>query len=345
LRLTKTYLPTRSGTLEFPTSFFEFGSRRGIFDQRRESHFVQAEPFAIEVVALPSTGQPLDFSGAVGALVARASADTRDVRVGDSIKFTVEWTGQGNLQYFRPPDLAALDAFRGFRVYGSTEEKSPERRKVVYDLAPLTSEVQAIPALPLSVYDPVAEHYLTITTEPIAIRVRALEKTAELSDDERRFEREIEDIDARPPLGAEPARGHGQDRFLLGALVLLPVLGFLARAQVRRRSGDPGAPLERRRRRAARMLARALAGDAAPAAQHAAWLEFLAARTRERVTAWDGRDFGRWAAEHAPALPDEARRSASAALTRLEAAVYGGGTPPGREELLALAKRLAEAGL
>ena len=76
----------------------------------------------------------LASSGAVGVLSVRASADTRDVVVGDSIKLTVDWTGDGNLEFFEAPDLGLFDAFRGFQVYGSAEEKSLDRRRVVYDL-------------------------------------------------------------------------------------------------------------------------------------------------------------------------------------------------------------------
>jgi hypothetical protein len=348
LHITKSFLPTRSGPLEFPTSFFEFGRVRqtSFFESRRESHFVQAPPFVIEVVALPSEGQPLDFSGAVGTLTARASADARDVRVGDSIKLTVEWTGQGNLQYFRAPDPGALDAFRGFRVYGATEEKAFERRKVVYDLAPLSSDVQTVPALPLSVFDPVRGVYETIATTPIPIRVRPLEKGERLSDDERSFERDIADIDPRPPTAAgRKGAGHGQDRFLLAALVGVPLLGLGARALARARTGDPGAPLERRRRRAERGLSRALARADGPQEQQAALLEFLAARTRERVTAWNGREFARWAEAHAPGLPEEVRRSAGETLAALEGAVYGGGKAPESRSIRALARSLVEAGL
>jgi hypothetical protein len=348
LRLTKSFLPTRSGTLEFPTSFFEFGRLRqtSFFDSRRESHFVQAPSFLVEVVALPSEGQPLDFSGAVGTLAARASADTRDVRAGDSIKFTVEWTGQGNLEYFRAPDPGALEAFRGFRVYGATEEKSFERRKVIYDLAPLSSDVQSIPALPLTFFDPARGSYETVATTPIPIRVRALEKGERLADDERRFERDIADIDARAPVaGTSAEEGHGEDRFLLAALVVVPLVGLSARARARARAGDPGAPLERRRRRAARALARALARADDPAGQLAALHEFLAARTREHAEAWNGRDLVRWAAARAPGLPHEVVREAAQALAGLEAAVYGGGAPPAREKIGALARTLQEAGL
>jgi len=346
LRITKSFLPTRSGTLEFPTSFFEFGRLRqaGFFDTRRESHFVQADPFTIEVIALPSEGQPMDFSGAVGALSARASADVRDVRVGDSIKLTAEWSGDGNLQYFRIPDPGALDSFRGFRVYGTTEEKSPTRRKVVYDLAPLSTEVQAIPPIPLSVFDPAKGAYETITTAPIPIRVRPLEKGRTLSDDERRFEQDISDIDTRAPgLGAEV--GGVEDRFLLGALAAVPLLGLWGRSRARRRMGDPGAPLERRRRRARRELTRRLRGSPDASSRQAAMHEFLAARTRESASAWNGRDFAGWAEERVPELPQAVRQAAATELARLDAAVWGGAPAPDSGRLLELARELQEAGL
>jgi hypothetical protein len=347
LRLTKSYLPSRSGRLEFSTSSFEFGRRRQVsfFDSRRESHFVQAPPFTVEVVSLPSEGQPLDFSGAVGQLAARASVDTRDVRAGDSIKFTVEWSGQGNLQFFAVPDLSALDAFRAFRVYGSTEEKAFDRRRVVYDIAPLSPEVSSIPPVALSVYDPEAERYGTVATEPIAIRVRPLERGASLAEVERRFERDIEDIDPRPPGREGGARAELQDRFLLGALVAVPLLGALTRSRVRRRLGDPAAPLERRRRHARRALARALARAGDVAAQRGALLEFLAARTREGVPAWDGRDFARWAGEAGQTFPEGLRREAADLLAELEAATFGGRTAPEGARILALARKLEEAGL
>lgn len=348
LRLVRTYLPTRSGPLEFPTSFFEFGQVQssGFFDARparRSSHFVQAPAFSIDVVPLPTEGQPLDFSGAVGNLAVRASADSRDVRVGDSIKLTVQWTGDGNLQYFQPPDPAAQDAFRGFRVYGSTEEKAFDRRTVVYDLAPLSTELTAIPSLSLSVFDPEAGRYATLATDPISIRVRPLERTSDLEDVEKEFERDIADIDARPLSGRAP-RDHGAlDRFLAGSLVLVPLVGLVLRAGVRRRTGDPDAPLERRRRRARKVLARALQDASGPGQQRAAFLEYLGARTREPATAWEGRDPARDGS--APQLPDAHRAGTAELLARLDSAVWGGAPAVPGDELLAAARALEGEGL
>ena len=181
-RLVRSFLSTRAGPIEFPTSFFEFGEvdeRRDFFRTERrkvETWYVQADAFSVDVVPLPERGRPVDYSGAIGRISAVADADPRDVDAGDSIKFSVEWSGDGNLEFFSPPDPGRVEAFRGFRVYGMTGEvKTIDRRRVTYDLVPVTSEVDHIPSLPLVVFDPELERYMTIETEPIPIRVRALE--------------------------------------------------------------------------------------------------------------------------------------------------------------------------
>jgi len=351
--VTKTYLPVRSGKLEFPTSFFEFGrygtSRGGGFfsrSKKTESHFVRAEPFMLEVVELPTEGQPFDFSGAVGTLDVRAMADTRDVVVGDSIKLTVDWLGAGNLEFFEAPDLGLIDDFSGFRVYGATEEKRIDRRRVVYDLAPLTDEVVAIPPVPLTVFDPGRGVYDTIKSVPIPIRVRPLARAISLGDEaDQRFDRDILDIDTRA-LGSEPAAGIvPTDRWVVAALFGLPLLWFGVRTEVRRRRGDPGAPLERRRRRARKRLARASAGEVGPAALLAAFDGFLAARSRDPEEAWMGRKLaGSEAALTRDATPADLE-AADVLRERLDRAVYGAGEAVSTREVLAMAERLMKGGL
>jgi hypothetical protein len=344
LKVRRTYLPTRASPLEFPTSFFEFGRDRqiSIFNTRRESHFVKAEPFTVEVVPLPTEGQPRDFSGAVGKFTMRASVDARDVRVGDSIKFAVEWGGQGNLQFFTPPDLSALDAFRGFRVFGTTEEKSFERRKVVYDLAPLSTDVKEIPALALPLYDPLEKRYTSVASTPIPIRVRPLERSGTLADAEKSFERDLADIDVAPLVVGGGGSARGKDGFLAVGLVLVPVLGLLVRAEVRRRHGDPDAPLARRRRRAQREFTRALPGADSALRELTLFHEYLGARTGEAAEAWNGRDVERWNAGRASALAPELARDLVGMLASLEAAAFGGAARVPAAELTALAARLAE---
>ena len=345
--LRRSYLPARSGSIEFPTSFLEFGRleerRRGIFStgqQKTASYYVGADPFVLEVVPLPTEGQPFDYSGAVGEIEARASADSRDVTVGDSIKLTVDWTGNGNLEFFEPPDLARIAGFESFKVFGTTEEKSFERRRVVYDLAPLDEGVRELPSVPLSVFDPEQGAYTRVVTDPIPIRVRPLEGRVNLAaETTEHFERDIRDIDARPLAErVEGSEDRLDDRWVFAGLIGVPVAWLLLRVLARRR-GDPAAPLERRRRRARRDLARSLRGDVDSRVALESFTAFLAARAREPVEAWIGRD-PRSLGDEEPVLDEAAELCA-----RLEHAVFGRGGAVGTEEVLSMADRIVGAGL
>ena len=125
LRLLRSYIPTRSGRLEYPEAFLNFGrvEDRGSFFQRRsekvQDYYVNAPRFYVEVVPLPETGQPFDFTGAVGTLTATATLDARDLVVGDSAKLAVEWAGEGNLEFFGAPDVSRMDSFDGFGSMGA----------------------------------------------------------------------------------------------------------------------------------------------------------------------------------------------------------------------------------
>ncbi len=365
-RLQRNYVATRAGKLEIPTSFFEFARAvrsNDIFSsgtlEKVESYFVRAQPLVLEILSLPEKGRPIDFGGAIGQLSARADAQPRDVDQGDSIRFEVEWTGTGNLDFFSPPDPSRLDAFAGFRLYGSTETKQPGVRKVVYDLAPLDSNLREIPPLPMGVFDPDAEAYVTVTTQPIPIRVRALEGATGLASSEAaRFESDLEDIVSisRPH---SPTRAPGPGWIAL-AFATIPVC-YLALRGVARRRADPNHPLERRRRRAPKELARALQSAADARARLDGLHEFLGARTREPAQLWVGRSAKAWAAsaeqrrgglEPMPRLSSERAGQLDMAVEALERAAYAashvcaaGAVQAGSQaELAELAKTLVREG-
>lgn len=357
-RLLKHILPARSGELSFSTSFLEFGRKRvnrSFFNDRTEildQYFVDADPFLLEVVPLPTEGQPLDFSGAVGQVTAKATADTRDVIVGDSIKLTVDWTGAGNLEFFDTPDPALLDDFAPFRVYGKTEEKRFERRRTVYDLAPVEEGIEQIPSLPLSVFDPERGEYLTVRTDPIPIRVRPLPAGVDLAGEGEgnRVVHDIRDIDASPFPGAEPNGASRLSDRTVGAWALaLPLLLLAGRIVVRRRRGDPNAPRERRRRRARRRLAKGLARAGSTRDRLDLFLDFLADRTRAEREAWAGRrvtDGGRWPGRGITTLSKEGAHAIDRLLDRLERGVWGDGDESvERREILETADRAMKEGL
>jgi len=354
-RLRRVFLPTRPGEIELSRGVLQFGraEERDLFGRRRtqgEFFYVPGEDIFLSVAELPEEGRPFDYTGAIGSLSARAVVDTRDVDVGDSIKVEVTWSGEGNLEFFEPPDLSRDDAFDGFRVFGSTSrEKGLDRRTEVFDIAPETDEVAEIPSIRLPIYDPGEARYTEVATEPIPIRVRPLEDAVTL-EAEGAGDGLADDVD---DIRTEPIRAAGTELVhtpgpglpvLIGTGVLLPLAWLGVRTAVRRRRGDPDAPLERRRSRARRVLARELERAAEPADELRALQRFLAARSREGDWAWVGRDVSRHL-EPAGVAPEDVDELADV-IGQLERATYGArDDAPDKSEILSLADRLVRVGL
>jgi hypothetical protein len=354
LRVRKRFIATRSGMLELPTSDFEFGraAQEGFFARSDPgvSYYKRSPAPKIDVTKLPLDSQPLDYSGAVGSLQVTATADRRQVEVGDSIKLTVDWSGQGNLEFFVPPDVARIDSFKGFRVYGSNDRKSFERRSVTYDIAPLSPDVKEIPPVPLSVYDLATKSYKTIQTLPIPISVSPLKNATTLTEEPgaRDLQIDIRDIQTR----AEPGGGgSGPGSGVLTGSGGLVLAGWLAlRTSVRKR-GDPNSARAKERRRARGVLSRDLASARTASDEARALRKFLAARTGETSEAWVGRDCAAWSQARAEAgdtrITDAAALAELAKLTALldERTWNGNDERLGSSAITGLADRLAKGGL
>ncbi len=351
-RLRLLVTPTRAGRIELDGSVLRFAEtrmRRAVFDNRREiveQFFATAEDLALDVRELPEEGQPIDYTGAIGRLELRASADGRDVRVGDSIKVTVDVTGPGNLEYFDAPAPELLESFRGFRSYGFTEERRSDRRRIVYDLVPVTPDVTEIPPIELPYFNPDTWRYDRLASDAIAIRVRPLEDAGRAGEDgAEEFERDLHDLIVEPiAVGGPASRAPGGATVLSAALGL--ALGWAALRTAARTGGrDPGSVQERRRRQALRYFERELRSSLDADSDLRAWSQFLADRTSEEPNAWIGRDVRRWATGAAPELSESSLATLQRVGRGLEAAHYGDGRRVRREELAASAAELMEDGL
>ena len=343
--LKRTYVSTRTGSLSFPASHFEFGRvDRGFFESRREIYYVAWPALEMEIVALPEDGRPFDFSGGVGRFSARSSVDRRSLDLGESLKLSVEWTGTGNLEFFEAPDLGREDAFAGFRTYGATDRFSGDRRVVVYDLAPKNADVSELPPVRLNIFDPSTGEYTEVETKPIPIRVRVPEGLVGL---ELEGAGEVIGLDLRDikttPEGSDGA-GAPRDLMLLG-LPLATIAGWVALRRSVRRRGDPASAKARRRRGARRSLKRRLgqAGDAR--AQAEALRAFLGDRTDEASTAWEGRDVTLFAKARVE-VSEEAVSALAALLEELDEAIWSReGAALDRARIMEAADKAAGGGL
>ena len=89
---------------------------------------------ALEVLPLPATQRPNDFSGGIGHFNLKLTASPLTVQAGDPLTVRISITGEGNLTSTRPPSFPA-DA--GFKIYDPQriDQPNPEadRQEVLYE--------------------------------------------------------------------------------------------------------------------------------------------------------------------------------------------------------------------
>jgi hypothetical protein len=132
------------------------------------------------VKALPPKA-PAEFSGAIGIFNMTADAKPKSAQVGDPLTVTATISGRGNFDRVNAP---ALSDDHGWHQYppsskfsqnddvGMSGEKSFEMV-----LSP-NERKQQVPALVFSYFDPVKESYVTLRSDPIAVRVEGGSATA-----------------------------------------------------------------------------------------------------------------------------------------------------------------------
>lgn len=351
-RLRRRFVATRAGTLEFPRSIFELdrvvGEPTRFSRGRTRAYYQPLDPFTVRVRPVPEEGRPFDWTGAVGSIEASRDATNRDVDAGDVISFEVRYTGDANLEFFDAPKLERIDGFEDFRVLGLKDEPSPYERVITYDLVPLKASVTEIPAVPLSVFDTELRRFVTATTEPLPIRVRATESGedpfGELDDEEREAAPLVmRDIEPRPLEGSSDGAGPAPSAVF--AALFAAVCGWVVTRRRVRLAGDPASAEARRRRGALRSFERQLGGATGAKERTRALHEFLAARTGEPAEAWIGRaslagagDGNDW---------DELERELSAVQLELDRADFAGAADPAGsldERLRRLARELVTRG-
>ena len=347
LSIRRRLIASRPGELQFPQSTFEFSERlkkgRGFEPDQYRDYYANLDGFVLEVLPIPEDGRPFEWTGAVGALNASRRLEIRDVDAGDSIRFEVAWTGDANVEFFDAPDLSRIDAFQGFRVLGVNEVHDATSRRATYDLVPLSHEVREVPPVPLWTFDPGKERFTKVETEPVPIRVRpvaGLDLPPLGGPDEEVFD--IRDLHVVPSTGGSASAPSGWVIFLILGGVLA---GWGLLRRVARRSGDPAAPANRRRRRASGRLRRELRSARTAEDQASALSSFLGARTDEASGAWIGRDGMAWADEQGltgiTAL-DELRELQA----ELDSRTWGAGNEPVESRRVEdLARKLMQEGL
>jgi hypothetical protein len=183
LRKTVLY-PQKSGKLEIEPLSLDIdcqvpSNRRNFWGQPimvEDSKRVSAGSKIINVRALPESGKPDDFSGAVGQFDFKANPSKTTLKNGESLDLTLSVIGKGNLKLFSLPKPVVPTALEMYDPVHEENVSTPltgmtGRITDKYTIIPQYKGSYQIKPLSFSYFDLASGRYKTITSQPITITV------------------------------------------------------------------------------------------------------------------------------------------------------------------------------
>ena len=141
-----------------------------------ENVTLDTKPLTITVKPLPEENKPVGFNGAVGNFTIEASLGTKTVVAQDEATLHVVVKGKGNLPVVTAPAVewpAGIDAFDPTAKEDVNKSVVPMSGAKSFDymFTARDSGDYLIPPINLSYFDPIAQKYKTVNTEPLDLRV------------------------------------------------------------------------------------------------------------------------------------------------------------------------------
>jgi len=182
--------PVKTGklTIDPLTTKVNVRSMRGIFDQDDEDIFGMNQFFKalqgqvvtrssdrvdVEVLPLPTEGQPVDFSGLVGDFTIAISVDKTALKVGEALNVKVKVEGDGHAAILEKLPISWPEQFELYEDKARTLFHKTGRTERTFDfmLIPKTKGQFEVPAIKISMFNPTSARYETRQTKPISIEV------------------------------------------------------------------------------------------------------------------------------------------------------------------------------
>jgi len=141
-----------------------------------EERILKSNPLEVEILPLPESHKPSNFSGAVGRFNLKAALDKKQTETNQPLTLKVTLSGVGNIKSVNEP---ALPQLADFRIYNSgTSEKISKNNYLVQGsktfeeiLIPKTAGKFKLPPIEFSYFDLSTQSYKTTKSEPLEITV------------------------------------------------------------------------------------------------------------------------------------------------------------------------------
>ena len=135
-----------------------------------------SNPIKINVRPLPDKGRPDDFTGTIGRFSLKAEPSKREVEVNQPVSLNISITGVGNIKSVAEPVIPELPDFRVYRASSQESTAKLDERiggtKTFEEVfIPKVPGDLEIPSITFSFFDPEAERYRTLRTDPVKLHV------------------------------------------------------------------------------------------------------------------------------------------------------------------------------
>jgi len=149
--------------------------------RRGKPVILTTDPIAVEILALPEEGKPLNFKGDVGRFDITAHLDKDTVKENEAISLKIKIKGDGNIKTISSPDIPEES---GIKLYdsGSSENISKENYIVqgekIFEkvVIPKNAGTFSIGPIEYSYFDPVEKKYIERKIGPIEINAATSEE-------------------------------------------------------------------------------------------------------------------------------------------------------------------------
>ena len=143
--------------------------------QKKYKRFmVASQPLQLNVLPLPKEQKPAGFYGLLGRYTISASAEPTTVNVGDPITMIIKIGGNKFLKPVTWPNLEAIPEFtQNFKIPDQKSSPVVENGFKVFTqtIRANNDKVSRIPSIPLSFFDPPKGRYVTVSSDPIELKV------------------------------------------------------------------------------------------------------------------------------------------------------------------------------
>jgi tetratricopeptide (TPR) repeat protein len=167
------------------------------FFNRGIDRVLRTEPTEVEVLPLPRSGRPADFSGSVGEdLRLTARLDKNEVELGDPVMLSMTVRGVGNVRTFAKPTLPEMKQFKSYDSDSKTQINALDEvaGTRVYEvvLVPREAGTLQVPAVKLTYFDTKQAKYRELTTKPIELVVVETERSRRMAESTPQRQQDIE---------------------------------------------------------------------------------------------------------------------------------------------------------